>query len=154
MNSEGYRRLVETHFPEVEIRTCVPIEMGWDYFVLDVNDELIFRFPRRPDVVQQLEWEIEILPMLRDVLPVRVPEFEYVATPKEGDLSKFVGYQKIIGSQLDAEKLKTSGTKDSMARGLGDFLIVRILLAGEKCIDGCLNLPKSTYSLGSARKRN
>jgi aminoglycoside 2''-phosphotransferase len=122
MNSESYRRLVETHFPNVEIRTCIPIDMGWDYFVLDVNDELIFRFPRRPDVVRQLEWEMEILPMLRDALPVSVPEFGYIATPKEGDLSKFVGYQKIIGSPLDAEKLKTSSKQESMARSLGDFL--------------------------------
>lgn len=122
MNSERCRRLVETHFPQVKIRTCESIDMGWDYFVLDVNDELIFRFPRRPDVLKQLEWEIEILPMLADVLPVRVPKFEYVATPESGEPAKFVGYQKILGSGLDAQKLERSGSRVSVARSIGEAL--------------------------------
>jgi aminoglycoside 2''-phosphotransferase len=51
-----------------------------------------------------------------------VPDFEYVATTKSGEPSTFVGYQKILGSPLDTKQLENSGTKDSMARSLGDFL--------------------------------
>lgn len=122
MNPESCRSLVETHFPQVQIHTCEPIDMGWDYFVLDVNDSLIFRFPRRTDVLKQLEWEMEILPMLADVLPVQVPRVEYVAMPDWGEPSKFVGYKKIRGSGLEARKLEKSGARGPVARGIGGAL--------------------------------
>lgn len=37
--------LIQDNFPQVAIQTVLPITRGWDSFVLEVNDELIFRFP-------------------------------------------------------------------------------------------------------------
>ncbi|MDP6716320.1 MAG: phosphotransferase, partial [SAR202 cluster bacterium] len=122
MTPTDYRKLVEAHFPQVEILTCEPIDMGWDYFVLDVNDELIFRFPRRPDVTQQLEWEMELLPKLADALPVRVPNIEYVAKQNLGDPPMFVGYPKIPGSGLDSQKLEDSGARAPVVKSIADAL--------------------------------
>ena len=122
MTPEDYIRLVEVHFPRLEIRAYESIEMGWDYFVLDVNDELIFRFPRRSNVIQQLEWEAEILPMLAEALPVEVPDFKYVVNRKSAEPSMFVGYPKIQGSGLDAQKLEESDARKPVARRIGEAL--------------------------------
>jgi hypothetical protein len=36
--------LIQRNFPQVTIQTVHPITRGWDSFVLEVNDELIFRY--------------------------------------------------------------------------------------------------------------
>jgi len=35
--------LIQRNFPQVAIQTVHPITRGWDSFVLEINDELIFR---------------------------------------------------------------------------------------------------------------
>lgn len=42
---EECKELIRRNFPQVVIQTARPITHGWDSFVLDVNGELIFRFP-------------------------------------------------------------------------------------------------------------
>lgn len=122
MGPEACLQLIEANFPQVEIRIVRAIDIGWDYFVLDVNDELIFRFPRRADVRVQLAWEMEILPMLARVLPVDVPRFEYVATDAPGGPPTFAGYPKIQGSPLDAQRLEEHGVRAHVARDIGEAL--------------------------------
>ena len=69
-----------------------------------VDDEWVFRFPRRPGVEEALEVEIALLPMLTAALPVAVPSFEYVSRSP-----LFVGYRVIRGEPLvdeDAEGVR------------------------------------------------
>ena len=56
--------LIQRNFPQVAIQTVHPITRGWDSFVLEINDELIFRFPMRDDVIAYLEKEMGLLPVL------------------------------------------------------------------------------------------
>ena len=55
--------LIQHNFPQVAIQTVHPITRGWDSFVLEVNDELIFRFPMRDDVIAYLQKELGLLPV-------------------------------------------------------------------------------------------
>jgi len=60
-----------------------------------VDDDWVFRFPRRPGVEEALEVEIALLPLLAAALPVAVPSFEYVSRSP-----LFVGYRMIRGEPL------------------------------------------------------
>jgi aminoglycoside phosphotransferase (APT) family kinase protein len=75
--------------------TIVEVDDGYDFHVAIVDEEWVFRFPRRPGVEEALEREIEVLPTLARWLPVDVPSFEYVARNP-----LFVGYRLIHGQPL------------------------------------------------------
>lgn len=86
--------LLRASFPGLEFRDARVVDDGWDSFVLDLDDEWIVRFPRRPEVEQWMEREIALLPALAPRLPVQVPHFELVA--RNGLVC--AGYRKIQGS--------------------------------------------------------
>ncbi len=79
-------------------QTIVEIDEGYDFEVAIVDDEWVFRFPRRAGVEQALEVEIALLPELAGALPVDIPSFEHVSRDP-----LFVGYRLIRGSPLGAE---------------------------------------------------
>jgi aminoglycoside phosphotransferase (APT) family kinase protein len=76
-------------------RSLVEVDDGYDYEVVVVDGEWVFRFPRRPAVEEALAVEIELLPRLRDALPVAVPRFERVSQDP-----LFVSYPLIHGRPL------------------------------------------------------
>jgi aminoglycoside phosphotransferase (APT) family kinase protein len=57
----------------------VEIDDGWDYKVLIVDDAWVVRWPRHRLAVEEIEREVELLPVLAPLLPVEVPRFEYVS---------------------------------------------------------------------------
>jgi aminoglycoside phosphotransferase (APT) family kinase protein len=59
--------------------TLVAIDDGYDFHVVVIDDAWVFRFARRPGVVQALEQEVELLPLLAPALPVGVPRFTHVS---------------------------------------------------------------------------
>jgi aminoglycoside phosphotransferase (APT) family kinase protein len=102
--------LREQH-PELDFRDTRTIEDGWDSLVLEV-DGYIFRFPRRPEVVEWIEREIAFLPELAPTLPVAVPRFEFV-----GDGVTYVGYRKLDGVPATGALRRRTGVD------LGRFLV-------------------------------
>jgi aminoglycoside 2''-phosphotransferase len=93
--------LIQHNFPQVAIRTALPITRGWDSFVLEVNDELIFRFPMREDVIEYLQKEIRLLPVLESALSTPIPHFDYLGHGDENYPFMFVGYRKLGGLALE-----------------------------------------------------
>lgn len=57
----------------------VEIDAGFDYKVLILEDAWVVRWPRHALAVEEIEQEVELLPVLGPLLPVAVPEFEYVS---------------------------------------------------------------------------
>ncbi len=76
-------------------RTIREIDAGYDFEVAIVDDEWVFRFPRRRGVEEALELELALLPALAPALPVAVPRFEHVSRDP-----CFVGYRLIRGEPL------------------------------------------------------
>ena len=76
----------------------VEVDAGWDYKVLIVDDAWVMRWPRHRLAVEEIEQEVELLPVLAPLLPVEVPQFEYVC--REPWL---VAYRFIRGDALLAE---------------------------------------------------
>lgn len=82
-------------------RTILKIDDGYDFEVAIVDDDWVFRFPRRAAVEEVLELEIALLPAIAPALPADVPSFEHVSRNP-----LFVGYRLIRGRPLvdeDAE---------------------------------------------------
>ena len=73
----------------------VEIDEGYDFEVAIVDDEWVFRFPRRANVIEALEAEIVFLPRLAAALPVAVPRFEHISHEPP-----FVTYGLIRGKPL------------------------------------------------------
>jgi aminoglycoside phosphotransferase (APT) family kinase protein len=78
--------------------SLVEVDAGWDYKVLLLDDAWVVRWPRHRLAVEEIEHEVELLPVLAPLLPVAVPQFEYVS--REPWL---VAYRLIRGEPLAAE---------------------------------------------------
>jgi aminoglycoside phosphotransferase (APT) family kinase protein len=74
------------------------IDDGWDYKVLIVDDAWVMRWPRHRLAVEEIEQEVDLLPVLAPLLPVEVPQFEYVSRDPW-----LVAYRLIRGEPLVAE---------------------------------------------------
>ena len=57
----------------------VEVDYGWDFKVLILDDTWVVRWPRHRLAVEEIEQEVELLPALAPLLPVDVPQFEYVS---------------------------------------------------------------------------
>lgn len=88
-------------FPQLQITSALPVTRGRDNFVLQVNHDLIFRFPRSAATEAQLMREIKILPLLAGKLTAPVPHFSYLWLPDEYYPHPFVGYRKLQGMWLN-----------------------------------------------------
>ena len=77
MRAEDRRlRHVRECLPDLEIRSAVPILEGWDSYVLEVNGDLIFRFPRHTQAEAGYTIEARLLLALAPVLSIQMPRFE------------------------------------------------------------------------------
>jgi len=76
-------------------QTLVEIDVGYDFEVAIVDDDWVFRFPRRAVVEEALEIEIVLLPALAPALPVDVPSFEHISRQPF-----FVAYRLLRGEPL------------------------------------------------------
>jgi aminoglycoside 2''-phosphotransferase len=113
--------LIRHNFPQIGIKTALPITRGWDSFVLEVNGELIFRFPMREDVIAYFQKEIRLLPVLEEVLSTPIPHFEYFGHGDANYPFEFVGYSKLDGVALEAESI-TPEQLAALAPALATFL--------------------------------
>ncbi len=113
--------LIQSNFPQVAIQTALPITRGWDSFILEVNGELIFRFPMREDVTAYLQKEIRLLPVLEEALSTPIPHFNYIGHGDENYPFVYVGYRKLRGSALDDEGITTEQLV-ALAPALATFL--------------------------------
>ena len=121
MDIEQYKRTIEKCFPQFKINSVVPIISGWDNFVLEINGEYIFRFPKRPALEPQLQKEIHLLSELAETLSVPVPRFELFWNQKEERPRQFVSYRKIDGVPLQKEFIRSSQSFH-LAKQLARFL--------------------------------
>ena len=118
---ETYTARIQRSFPQVAIRTAVPITRGWDSFVVEVNDELIFRFAMREDVEVRFRKEIQLLPVLEQALSTPIPHFDYIGRGDTEHPYSFVGYRRLGGTPLENESI-TGEQLTALAPALGIFL--------------------------------
>ena len=115
------RRLIGTQFPELERRSLSLLGQGWDMTVWLVDDQWVFRFPRREMVIPGLENEISHLPQLASLVPLPIPIPTYIGEPSSEYRWPFYGAPFLAGREL-AEAALEDGGRTGLARPLGEFL--------------------------------
>jgi len=121
LNIDIYTVLIQQNFPQLAIHTARQITKGWDSIVLVINDEFIFRFPTRDDVVEPLAREIRLLPLLAPTLSTSIPQFEYIGQGNASYPYTFVGYRMIGGTALDDPRI-TAEQLTPLVPALATFL--------------------------------
>jgi aminoglycoside 2''-phosphotransferase len=76
--------------------------------VVDVNNRLIFRFPRRKDVEKSVKREVALLRLLQGALPYSIPTPEFVWHGDRKVPTRFFGYPKLRGASLTGADMASS----------------------------------------------
>jgi aminoglycoside phosphotransferase (APT) family kinase protein len=100
MSSGSVRRwhdLIARQFPDLRPTTVVELGEGCDSVAVEVDGDLVFRFPKTPDVEEQLFIEARVLPALAQDSPLALPQFQFFGTPAPEFPRHFVGYPKLPG---------------------------------------------------------
>ena len=118
---DNYEQIIGDCFPDLAIERCRLLGAGWDSVAVEVNQRLIFRFPKRPDVEPQYLVERRLLPVLVGALPLPIPDATFFWPGGTAYPHPIIGHHLIDGRQLDAEHL-TPAHADGIARQLGQFL--------------------------------
>lgn len=93
------RKILDAQFPEYASFEISLLTSGWDNMLFRLGDELIIRIPRRKLGAQLIEHEITWLPILEDLLPIRVP------TPiKIGSATNEYPYKWTINPWFDGDR--------------------------------------------------
>lgn len=113
MDSKLCKKIIEKNFPQIQVDSIAQAIGGWASDVLEVNGELIFRLPVRPERERTTQKEINLLPELAEVLPVQIPNFEFIG---EHNNKVFVGYRKIPGVPLASCDYGRGDLADQLAK--------------------------------------
>lgn len=94
-NSAPYRDAIVRAFPDLAGSTFRSLAMGWHSLAIDVDDRLIFKFPRGEEAEQALRREARILEAVRPRLSMPVPDLQLFEQPL-----LFSRHDKIPGEHL------------------------------------------------------
>jgi aminoglycoside phosphotransferase (APT) family kinase protein len=115
------RELIRAQFPEVEQRSLQLLGAGWDNTVWLVDEEWVFRFPRRQMVIPGLENEMRYLPQIAPLLPLAIPLPTLLGKPSDAFAWPFYGAPFLRGREL-AESALDDEARTRLGRPLGEFL--------------------------------
>src|SRR5262249_37178440 len=113
--------LIEQQFPTLVSANVEPLGVGWDNTAFRVNDEYVFRFPRRQVVVPLIEAEARIMPGIASRLPLPVPVVTFHGHPSAAFAWPFLGHRMIAGRPAGSVVL-TNAQRIAAAEPLGRFL--------------------------------
>jgi aminoglycoside 2''-phosphotransferase len=72
-------RRIELEYQGLSVRSAFLLGEGWNSRAYLVNNELVFRFPKRPDHWREIEREIVFLSFAASDLPLAVPRYLIVS---------------------------------------------------------------------------
>lgn len=114
-------QLIKEQFPELQPQNIRLLGVGWDNTAFVVNEDLIFRFPRRAIALPLLEAEWSLLPKLAPQLPLPIPFPQWKGNPSAQFPWTFIGYRMLTGFTACYANL-TEKERSSLAEPIASFL--------------------------------
>lgn len=122
---QHYRQYVQQTMPNTTIRSYKQNDNGWDNIVVIVNNEWLFRFPRKSQYARRIPREKKVCEILSHSLQgIEVPKY-HVLYKNESDSIPFGSYYALIhGEPLTAQTLAGLTVKEQeiIATQLATFL--------------------------------
>jgi aminoglycoside 2''-phosphotransferase len=112
---------IASEVPELTIRSAAPIGEGWTAIAYLVNDELVFKFPKRHSEWEELDREIAFLAYARPYLPLPVVEHLHRVRDSKGAPNGYAVYRHLPGRAVQPENL-SSRARAALAETLAGFL--------------------------------
>jgi aminoglycoside phosphotransferase (APT) family kinase protein len=114
-------QLIATQFPQLRVSSLRLLARGWDNTVHLVNEDTVFRFPRRAIAVPGVEREIAVLPALAPHLPLAIPVPTFIGHRTDAFAWPFFGSRLVSGREL-ADAGLTDTQRGALAVPLARFL--------------------------------
>ena len=123
-NIQAVRFLIESSFKDIKVDSVQLIGSGNDCDAYEINDNIIFKFPKHERADFNIKKEIEILLFLENKLSCSIPKVLYVGVPNIAFRYHFGGFGKIDGIPLSKELYSglSAEEKDNLAWQLAEFL--------------------------------
>ncbi|MBB4289143.1 aminoglycoside phosphotransferase (APT) family kinase protein [Rhizobium leguminosarum] len=118
LNASEFRTLITSVFPELTASVFKLAAKSWDSLAVDVDDTLIFKFPRHPGAERALVKEAALLDIIRPSLSIAVPDMRIHDGPPI-----FSSHAKLEGEHLIAEDYDAlrEGDRQHLAEDLARF---------------------------------
>ena len=76
---DSYKHYIKEALPNLSIRSYKQNKGGWDNVAVIVNDELLFRFPRKQEYAMRIPLEKELCTILTQSLQeIKVPQYHLI----------------------------------------------------------------------------
>ena len=112
---------IASEVPDLTVRSAVQIGEGWTSIAYRVNDELVFKFPKRDAEWEELDREIAFLAHARPYLRLPVVEHLHRVRASAGAPNGYVVYRHLPGRAIQPENL-SSRARSALADVLAGFL--------------------------------
>ena len=114
-----YIDLITKKFPAVSFTNTTLITKGWDNDVVLLDNNYVFRFPKRENSKNRFPAEVKLLKYLATDSPLPIPAYNLISTEPA-----FGGYTIIDGKEMEPGLVKEldRNTQELIAKQLGDFL--------------------------------
>ncbi|QWI15806.1 aminoglycoside phosphotransferase family protein [Bacillus wiedmannii] len=123
---DSYKRYIKEALPNLSIHSYKQNEEGWDNVAVIVNEELLFRFPRKQEYATRIPLEKELCTLLSCSLhEIEVPKY-HLFYEKDTDTIPLCSYYTLIhGEPLKTEIVNTLEKKElkALITQLATFLV-------------------------------
>ncbi|GAB3957303.1 aminoglycoside phosphotransferase family protein [Spirosoma harenae] len=115
---EQLKTVIITRFPELINASFSLLTAGWDSVAVDVDDRLIFKFPRDEEGIEALRKEANMLAIVRSKVTLPVPNLEFFDAPRP-----FSRHTKLKGEHLITAQyeLLNDSAKHRLANDIARF---------------------------------
>jgi len=144
------RELIEAQIPVLSPVKIAPLGSGWDNTVYRVNDQYVFRFPRRQVAVELLDVELRLLPAIADRLPLPIPVPIMFGQPCDRYEWPFAGYRFLPGRTACRASMD-SAQRAEAAAPIAQFLAALHAIPADEATD--LGVPFDTLGRLDPLKR-
>ncbi|AOY14928.1 TPA: aminoglycoside phosphotransferase family protein [Bacillus cereus] len=101
---DSYKQYIKEALPNLSIHSYKQNEEGWDNVAVIVNDELLFRFPRKQEYALRIPLEKELCTILTHSLQeIEVPQYHLIYKNESDEVPLCSYYTLIHGEPLKTE---------------------------------------------------